>query len=140
MYCKNCGSQNPDDARTCGQCGQPMTPLPPQPLDSSHQNAPGQSLGQNPYSPPQTPGHKVPNHLVWSILVTIFCCLPLGIAAIVHAARVNTMLQLGDYNGAIRESNQAKKWCWWGFGLGLVLNVLMLIIRVGLLLATYGDW
>lgn len=26
MYCKNCGKQNPDNARFCSKCGSPMTP------------------------------------------------------------------------------------------------------------------
>jgi len=32
--------------------------------------------------PPATPGPYVPNHLVWAILSTLFCCLPLGIVLI----------------------------------------------------------
>ena len=31
----------------------------------------------------------VPNNLVWAILTTLFCCLPLGIVSIVHAAKVD---------------------------------------------------
>jgi hypothetical protein len=29
---------------------------------------------------------NIPNHLVWAILATLFCCLPLGIVSIVYAA------------------------------------------------------
>ena len=32
---------------------------------------------------------QVPNHLVWAILATLFCCLPTGIVSIIHAAKVN---------------------------------------------------
>jgi hypothetical protein len=36
--------------------------------------------------PPQPPAGQAPNnYLVWSILVTLFCCLPLGIVAIIKS-------------------------------------------------------
>jgi len=38
-------------------------------------------------------------------LVTLFCCVPTGIAAIVQAASVNAKLQAWDIEGA-RESSQ----------------------------------
>ena len=40
----------------------------------------------------QTP---IPNYLVWSILVTIFCFLPTGIAAIVFSTQVDSKLAAG---------------------------------------------
>ena len=41
----------------------------------------------------------VPNYLAQAILVTLFCCLPFGIVAIVYAAQVNGRLQAGDIAG-----------------------------------------
>lgn len=35
---------------------------------------------------------NVPNHLVMSILCTLFCCLPLGIVGIINAAKVNGLV------------------------------------------------
>ena len=70
----------------------------------------------------------VPNYLVQAILVTIFCCLPFGIVAIVFAAQVNSKLQVGDINGAMASSRKAKMWCWIGFGSGLALQIIILII------------
>lgn len=65
-------------------------------------------------------GHgTVPNYLVQSILVTIFCCLIGGIVAIVHAAQVNSKLRAGDYAGAVASSKSAKQWCWASFWIGL---------------------
>jgi hypothetical protein len=52
----------------------------------------------------------VPNHLVWSILTTLFCCLPAGIVSIVFAAQVNSKLEAGDYAGAMQASKNAKTW------------------------------
>ena len=49
-------------------------------------------------------------HLVWAILTTLFCCMPFGIVAIVHASQVNGLYDAGNYAGALRASNSAKKW------------------------------
>jgi len=83
--------------------------------------------------PPQMAGQPagtVPNYLVQSILVTLFCCLPLGIVAIVFAAQVNSKLSLGDFYGAQEASNKAKMWCWWSFGLGLAGIVIYFVFVV----------
>jgi hypothetical protein len=77
------------------------------------------------YSPQQP---HVPNYLVQSILVTLFCCIPFGIVAIVFAAQVNSKLAAGDYQGAVESSNKAKMWSWISFGVGLVV----ILISVGL--------
>lgn len=58
----------------------------------------------NPVGPPP------PNHLVWAILVTIFCCLPAGVVSIVYAAQVNNKYRAGDYAGAVAASRAAKNW------------------------------
>lgn len=62
----------------------------------------------------------IPNHLVWAILVTLFCCLPGGIVAIVYAAQVDGKAAAGDYAGAQQSSDNAKLWCWISLGVGLV--------------------
>ena len=64
-----------------------------------------------------------PNYLVQSILVTFCCCTIGGIIAIVNAAQVNSKWQTGDYAGAQRVSDEAKKWCWISFGVGIVINL-----------------
>jgi len=69
----------------------------------------------------------VPNYLVQAILVTIFCCLPFGIPAIVYAAQVNGKLQAGDVAGARQAAASAKTWCWVAFGVGVGLGVLYLL-------------
>ena len=61
----------------------------------------------------------MPNHLVWAILVTIFCCLPFGIVSIVYAAQVNGMVGAGNIDGARQASQNAKTWTWISFGIGL---------------------
>ena len=44
-----------------------------------------------------------------SILVTIFCCLPFGIAGIVFAAKVSSLYAAGQYEEAGEASNNAAK-------------------------------
>lgn len=80
------------------------------------------------------PGASVPNYLVFAILVTILCCLPTGIPAIVYAAQVNGKLQVGDLAGAQAASKNAKMWCWISFGLGLSVVVFYtLALMLGIL-------
>lgn len=78
---------------------------------------------------------KIPNYLVQSILVTIFCCLPFGIVAIVKSSQVNGLVQGGNTAGALEASAAAKKWCWISFGIGIAVNIILLVIQGGAFLA-----
>lgn len=73
---------------------------------------------------------SVPDYLVWSILVTVFCCVPLGIVAIVKSASANSKKAAGDYYGALQEANAAKTWLWWGFGVGLAAIVIGIVVQI----------
>jgi Interferon-induced transmembrane protein len=75
-------------------------------------------------------GGEVPNYLVQAVLVTLCCCLPLGIVAIIKASQVNTLLAKGDYDQAVAASEEAKKWCWIAFGLGIIANVVVGAIQI----------
>lgn len=70
------------------------------------------------------------NYLVESILVTIFCCLPLGIVGIINAAKVNSAWASGDYDGAQHAADEAKKWTKWGFIIGLVGVVVYVLLII----------
>ncbi|MCM1985152.1 CD225/dispanin family protein [Lyngbya confervoides] len=74
----------------------------------------------------QTP--NVPNYLPQAILVTLFCCLPFGIVAIIYASQVNSHLAAGNHAAAASASEKAKLWCWVSFGLGLAVLVLYLLL------------
>lgn len=75
-------------------------------------------------------GQNVPNYLTQAILVTLFCCLPFGIVAIVYAAQVNARLECADLEGAVKASNNAKKWCWFGFIGGAIILILYVILAI----------
>lgn len=68
------------------------------------------------------------NWLVESILVTLFCCLPLGIAGIVNASKVESLYNTGNFEGAKDASQKAKKWTTTGFWIGIVIGVIYLIV------------
>ena len=54
------------------------------------------------------------NYLVWAILCTVLCCLPLGIVSIISSTKVSAAYNVGDYVGAQKASDDAKKWAMWG--------------------------
>lgn len=68
--------------------------------------------------------------LVESILVTLFCCLPFGIAGIVNASKVESRFYAGDIDGANRSSEEAKKWTTISFWIGLAVGVFYLIVVI----------
>jgi hypothetical protein len=72
----------------------------------------------------------VPNYLWQSIAVTILCCWPLGIPAIVYATKVDKLKNSGDLLGAISASNTAKMWCFISLGAMALFLVIYLIIAV----------
>ncbi len=95
-------------------------------------------MEQRPYQV-TSPGSNPPkNWLVESILVTIFCCLPFGIAGIVFASQVNTKWAAGDYDGALNASRDAGKWTKIGFFIGIGVIVLYFIAIFGLGMS--GFW
>lgn len=55
-------------------------------------------------------GPQPPNHLVWAILTTVLCCLPVGVASLVFAAQVDSFYARGEYQKAVDASNKAKTW------------------------------
>ena len=95
------------------------------------------------FSPPPPPAPPSPapssqatlsippkNYLVESILVTLFCCLPFGIAGIVNASKVESMYYSGNHFGALDASNKAKKWTMAGFWTGLICGILYVIFLI----------
>ena len=66
---------------------------------------------------------KVPDYLVASILVTLFCCLPLGIPAIIFAAKARSLAGSGQYQAALEQSNKAKIFTYISLGFGLLVLI-----------------
>ncbi|MBE9608423.1 CD225/dispanin family protein [Chitinilyticum piscinae] len=127
-FCTKCGANNPDEAQFCSTCGATLTPAPTAPAAVSRA-APAAAR-------PSAGQPEVPSYLVQSILVTLCCCLPFGIASIVFASQVNSKLAAGDLDGALESSRKAKMWAWWGFGVGIAVNILAVIAQFGAIAAS----
>ena len=88
------------------------------------------------WTPPPASGtpSTVPNYLVLAI-ISLFCCLPGGVIAIIFAAQVNGKVAAGDTAGALDASKKAKMFSYISIGLGLagiLCYVLLLILGIGM--------
>lgn len=117
----------------CGQVPElrAMVPQGPQVADPLAGGA------RSPYSPPQAHAYIasneiIPNYLWQSIAVTVLCCWPFGIPAIIYAAKVEGLRNRGDIAGAKAAAASAKTWCWVSFGIGLgVILIYVVLVGVG---------
>lgn len=117
-FCPKCGTQIADGTAFCPNCGYRLN-------DS-------QSTSTSPSSSASNNACKTcpDNYLVYSILTTLFCCLPFGIVGIVKSAQVSSKYQSGDYEGAVQASRDAKKWCMIALICGLVWYLLYMIVVI----------
>jgi len=91
-------------------------------------------MSQNWTPPPAGGSATVPNYMVPAI-ISIFCCWPLAIPAIIFAAQVNGKVAAGDTAGAQDASKKAKMFSFIAIGLGLVgivIYVIWIVFVVGL--------
>ena len=74
--------------------------------------------------PPPSSGQAMPKkYLVESILATLFCCLPLGVAGIVFASKVESLYKAGAYAEAQEASRKAKMFSLIALGVGIAYVV-----------------
>ena len=73
-------------------------------------------------------GSKPDNNMLWAILSTLFCCLSLGIVAIINAAKVDGLYRSGDYSGAQEAADNAKKYALYGLVIGIIWIVVYFFI------------
>ena len=114
MYCVTCGTGNDPDAKSCRACGAGLS------FD----------YAERPH---------ISNHLALAILVTIFCCLPLGIASIVYAAQVNGLVASGKIDEARQASKNAKIWVWASFAIGLIINGTIGVVVLRSVISSLGE-
>ncbi|MDQ1629132.1 MAG: hypothetical protein QOI54_2876 [Actinomycetota bacterium] len=82
------------------------------------------------------------NNLVWAILTTLFCCLPLGIVSIVKAAQVNGLWASGQFDAAHKSAQDAKKFAIWAAAVGgvLILIYIAFVVVIGVNAAKSGGY
>ncbi len=99
----------------------------------------GQPQYQQPYGAPaygydpnmgQTPPPRPDSNMVWAILCTLCCCLPLGIVAIVNASGVNSAYNAGRYEEAQQKADNAKNFAMWGAIIGLIINAIYVFVTM----------
>ena len=78
---------------------------------------------------------KPDNYLVWTILATVLCCLPIGAVGIYFSTQVDKLWAEGDIVGAESRSRSART-------LAIVAAVVTLVGLVGwiVFLAVFGEW
>lgn len=69
-------------------------------------------------------------YLVFSILCTLLCCLPLGIVGIVYASKINSAAKAGDVAGAQEAAKKAKLFTIIGAVGGLIITIIYLALFV----------
>ena len=83
---------------------------------------PNYAQGQRPMKPD--------NYLVWAILCTILCCLPLGVVSIIYSSKVDGLYNSGDYAGADDASKKAKNYAMWGAIISAICVALYILFIV----------
>lgn len=86
----------------------------------------GEGYGNRPVNSEPMP----PTYLVWSVIMTVVCCLIPGVVAIIFSSQVSTKYFSGDIEGARRASRNAEIWIIVSFVLGVLSATLYLPIML----------
>ena len=78
---------------------------------------------------------KKRDYLVWSILSTLFCCLPLGIVAIVYSVKANSAYDAGNADEYVKAADKAKFWTILSAVLGFIISALAVLVQLATLFA-----
>ena len=94
------------------------------------------------WTPPPSSGApaSVPNYLVPAI-ISLFCCLPLGIVGVIFAAQVNGKVAAGDTPGALDAAKKAKMFSFIAIGLGLlgIVGYVLFVVIMGVGMGLAGS-
>ena len=115
--CPECGAEISDAAKACPKCGAPVQPQ----YQTVQQPA---TVQTQPAAQPPRPD----NGMIWSILNTVLCCVPLGIWAIIKSNDVNRLYDSGNYKEAEESAKSARNINLIGAGLALVSWIIVAIL------------
>ena len=136
IKCHECGAEISDAAKACPKCGAPVQPQSQtvqQQMTVQTQPAvqPQFQTVQQPAAAQTQPGALPPrpdNGLIWSILNTVLCCVPLGIWAIIKSNDVNRLYDSGNYKEAEESAKSARNINLIGAGLALFSWIIVVIL------------
>lgn len=103
----------------------------PPPIASSHSNPDVLDNSSN--------GQPPKSWLIESILVTLFCCMPFGIAGIIFSSKVESHFYAGRIAEANRAAADAKKWTMIGFWLGIAITVIVIGFYAVIFIAAFSS-
>jgi hypothetical protein len=126
--CRSCGADNSDEFNFCSYCGS-VLPKPVEPPPSRQVYRTAYEQDQRAQTPGSTGQAQIKNWLVESILVTVLCCLPLGIGGILNAIKVDKLAADGDIHGARSASTNAMWFVIVGAILGLVTTAFYFAVQ-----------
>ena len=84
-------------------------------------------------SDPETPPKCPPTNLVWAIIATLLCCLPLGAISIYYSVKVSMAYNAGDYKKAERMSEVSAWWCIGAIVGGIIAQPFTTLIQMALM-------
>ena len=122
----------------------PAIPQPPHPQprqEPPHPNYNQQAPNYNQQAPnyhQQAPYNNAPmprpdSNLVWAILCTVLCCLPLGVVSIIYASKVDGCYATGRYAEAVDNSQKALKWAKIGAIISAIFWILYIIFYIAII-------
>lgn len=68
------------------------------------------------------------NYLALALITTLLCCIPLGIVSIIYSTKVNSTYEAGNYDAALKASNNAKTWGIVALAAGLIAYIIVFLI------------
>jgi hypothetical protein len=118
MRCKYCDCENRPGRNICEFCGAPLEYVEEVGKKTDDVESPPEKTWH--YFPEEAPP-DVPDYLLPAVLITVLCCMPIGIIAIMFAAQAKTLASRGEYDRAMQAAERAKLFCWVAFGTAAVL-------------------
>ena len=124
MHCTKCNRELHEKAAFCPHCGARLMDEENLQLQEGlnmsenryNQNESGNGYGQNMYGSAQIVSGRNPvpprvnstPYLIWAVIVTILLCWPLGIPAIIYAAKIDGLQRIGEYQEACEAARKSK--------------------------------
>lgn len=113
MFCRKCGTELSPGDRFCPNCGAEQMRDYAADVNNARAGRPD-------------------NYIWFAVLVTVLCCMPLGIVSIINSAKVDSTWAAGDYDEAWKYSRRARNWAWWAVASSVIFVILYLIFCIAL--------